>query len=124
MAYGKETIRKAGEMLRRMDDAYSVNIAKLYRDAGPTVKFGSYMIGGAHPSFRKAVPLIKDGAGQMEQMFGTAMQYAVPAANAVPKYVLPAAGVTLAGKGLFDVGVMLGQAAAANQQTEGTITPS
>ena len=123
MAYGKETIRKAGEMLRRMDDAYSVNIAKLYRDAGPTVKFGSYMIGGAHPSFRKAVPLIKDGAGQMEQMLGTAMQYAVPAANAVPKYVLPAAGVTLAGKGLFDVGVMLGQAAA-NQQTEGTITPS
>ena len=124
MAYGKETMRKAGEMIRRMDDSYSAHSAGMYDKANPAVRTAAYMVGGAHPSFRKAEPDYRDGAGQMEQMLGTAMQYAVPAANAVPKYVLPAAGVTLAGKGLFDMGVMLGQAAAANQQTAGTITPS
>ena len=44
----------------------------------------------------------------MQQLGRTAMEYAVPAANAVPKYVLPAAGVTLAGRALMDATALLG----------------
>ena len=115
--------RAAGEQLRKADRAYSAKIAGMYDDANPGVRTAAYLVGGAHPSFDKFEPEYRDDAPRMERAIGTAMQYAVPAANAVPKYVLPAAGVTLAGKALFDMGVMIGESVAANQQTTGTISP-
>ena len=112
MAYGMDKLRKAGVALQSMDDAYSAKIAQLYEGSNPAVQAGAYMIGGAHPSLRKAEP---EGAeGPVKAM----LEYGIPAVNAVPKYVLPAAGVTLAGKGLIDMANVIGQ------QTSTTLEPN
>ncbi len=103
--------------IRHIDDAYSAKIANMYAGQHPMVQAGAYMAGGAHPSFRKAEPDYKDGASKLEQAIGNASVYAIPAMNAVPKYVLPAAGVTLAGKALIDLANQLGQ------QTQSAIMP-
>ena len=90
-------LRKAGEGLRKMDDAYSGKIASMYQGANPAVQAAAYMVGGAHPSLRKAEP---EGATGIAK---AAMEYGIPAANAVPKYILPVTGAGLALKGLSDV---------------------
>ena len=114
-------LRMAGEKLRDLDDKYSNKIAEMYEGANPAVQAGAYLIGGAHPSFRKAEPDYRDGASKLEQAIGNASVYAIPAMNAVPKYVLPTVGVGLAAKGLFDVGRAAGEAL--SQQTDGAVTP-
>ena len=121
MAYGRDTamrgLRSAGEAIRSMDDVYSAKIAELYKDANPAVQAAAYMGGGAHPSLRKAQPEVGEGAGRGERALASALEYAIPAANAVPKYVLPAAGVTAAGHGLMEIA----NALQSNQQTPGTL---
>jgi len=111
MAYGMQQLRKAGEALRNMDDAYSAKIAQMYPDtnAGAAVA----MFGGGIPSTRRTETI-----GAQPGTIDTVMSYALPAINAVPKYVLPAAGVTLAGKGLIDMAAVIGQ------QTFSTIEPN
>ena len=118
--------RKAGEVLtglfekaRGVDDAYSARIGKMYDGSNPVITAAAYTVGGAHPSLRKAEPDYRDGASKLEQAVGNASVYAIPAANAVPKYVLPAAGVTLAGKGLMDLATAFG--GPADQQQPGQI---
>jgi hypothetical protein len=100
-----------------MDDAYSAKIAGLYKDANPAVQAAAYMGGGAHPSLRKAQPEVGEGAGRGERALASVLEYAIPAANAVPKYVLPAAGVTAAGHGLMEIA----NALQGNQQTADTL---
>lgn len=87
----------------------------MYKDAGDGVYTAAALVGGASPSFRKFDAGVAEDAGRMERVLGNAMTYGVPIANAVPKYVLPATGVTLAGKALVDIASGLGQ------QTEGTL---
>ena len=118
--------RKAGDFLtgllekaRGVDDAYSARIGKMYEGSNPVITAAAYTVGGAHPSLRKAEPDYRDGASKLEQAVGNAAVYAIPAANAVPKYVLPAAGVTLAGKGLIDLATSFG--GPADQQQPGQI---
>ena len=113
-----QQLRKAGEALRGMDDAYSAKIAQMYEGSNPAVQAAAYMVGGAHPSLRKAQPEIKDHQKEADKIMGRIAEYAIPAINAVPKYVLPAAGVTLAGKGLIDMAGMIGQ------QTSSTLEPN
>lgn len=110
-------LRKAGHGLRSFDDAYSAKIANMYQGSSPAVQAASYMVGGAHPSLRKAEPDYRDGASKLEQAIGSASIYAIPAMNAVPKYVLPAAGVTMAGAALIEL------AGAIGQQTKSTVMP-
>ena len=86
-------------------------------EGNPAAQGISVYVGGAHPSFRKAEPDYRDGASKFEQALGNAAVYAIPAVNAVPKYVLPAAGVTLAGKALIDLANQIGQ------QTQSTVMP-
>ena len=108
-----------GRNIRNFDDAYSQEIAQMYEGANPVVRAASYMVGGAHPSFRKGD--LSKGMGpetRREQMLRNAMEYGVPAMNAVPKYVVPVAGVTLAGRGLIDL-----TNAFTNQQTPNTVMP-
>ena len=93
----KEGLRMAGTKLVEFDDAYSGMIRDLYKDAPAGLKTAGYMVGGGHPSFRKAEPEGAEGAMK------AVMEYGVPAVNAVPKYVLPALGVGLAAKGVADV---------------------
>ena len=136
MSYGRESIanglRKAGQAIRNFDDAYSQKIHDMYdgismraynegrqpsTTEGITEALG-LVFGGSQPSLRRADVTPTDAdAGPMKQAAATALSYGIPVANAVPKYVLPAAGVTLAGKGLIDI------AAAIGQQTTTTLEP-
>ena len=61
MAYGRETLRKAGEAIRRLDDAYSGKIQNFYEDRFEKSKqtpvdavkaATGLMLGGAVPSTR------------------------------------------------------------------------
>lgn len=108
-----QRIRKAGKYLLenavKIDDAYSDKIANMYAETNPVVQAAAYLVGGASPSLRKAQPQRDIGPETRGQMLGRqAMEYAVPAANAVPKYVLPAAGITLAGQALVEATALLG----------------
>ena len=111
-------LRKAGQGIRSFDDAYSAKIANMYEGSSPAVQAASYMVGGAHPSLRKGEIDRVYGPETMPQRVGReVMEYAIPAANAVPKYLLPAGGVTLAGKALIDLAGQIGQ------QTASTVMP-
>ena len=101
--------------IRAFDDAYSAKIAGMYSNANPAVQAASYMVGGAHPSFRKGQVEVKPDAGRREKAMAEAINYALPIANAVPKYVIPAAGITAAGMGLLEL------TDAMNQQTDGNL---
>ena len=102
----REQLRKAGNKLRAMDDAYTTKINAMYKDANPVVQAAGAMIGGGHPSLRKG-----DGSDIENKYARAAYEYGMPAVAAVPKYVLPAAGVTLAGKGLLDLSAQFGNGA-------------
>ena len=106
----RERLRQAGEALRSMDDAYSARIAQMY----PDTKEGAIaaMLGGGIPSFRRT-EMISSDPGTIDNV----MSYALPVINAVPKYVLPAVGVTLAGQALMDLSDRF------SQQTSGTLAP-
>ena len=87
-------------------------------EGNPAAQGISVYVGGAHPSFRKAETDRVYGPETMPQRLRRkAVEYGVPAVNAVPKYVLPAAGVTLAGKALIDLANQIGQ------QTQSTVMP-
>lgn len=120
--------RKAGEFLSRLlerargvDDAYTARINKMYEGSNPAVRTAAVIAGGGHPSLRKGEVehLVYGPETKMQRGARNAMEYALPAANAVPKYVLPAAGVTLAGKGLIDLAASFG--GPADQQEPGQI---
>jgi len=112
---------RMGRGLRGLDDAYSAQIASMYEGANPAVQAAAYMVGGAHPSLRKGI--VQDRPigpeTQMQQISRNAIEYGLPVVNAVPKYVLPAAGITAAGMGLIEVA----QALSPDQQSSGTLMP-
>lgn len=101
--------------IRSFDDAYSAKIAGMYSNANPAVQAAAYMVGGAHPSLRKGQVEVKPGAGERERVMAEAINYALPIANAIPKYVIPGAGITAAGQGLLALTDSM------NQQTEGNL---
>ena len=111
MNYGRETVgnalRKAGQALTNFDEAYSDKIADMYlkNDEDNQLKGLAAMFGGGTPINYQASEGNKDFANKAK------------VTSAVSKYVLPAAGVTLAGKGLMDI------AGAISQQTSGTLEP-
>ncbi len=99
-------LRKAGQALRSIDDDYSRRINAMYKDAHPAVQVAGAMVGGGHPSLRKG-----DGSDIKNATARAVYEYGMPAVAAVPKYVLPAAGVTLAGKALYDLTIGFGSPA-------------
>jgi hypothetical protein len=115
--------RKAGQSIDNFDKAYA---AKFERDAkGPIDGIGMY---------GRAVPLsesysaigmseyeAKGGEGPRtrgEQRAGRAVGTGVFAANLASRYLLPAGGLTLAGKGLYDLIGQFGSVADQPQPTE------
>ena len=108
-----------GRNVRNFDDAVSQKFAQMYEGGNPAVRAAGYLIGGAHPSFRKAeLSMVEGSETRNQQMLRTAMEYGVPAMNAVPKYVAPVAGVTAAGMGLIEL-----TNAFTDQQTPTTVMP-
>jgi hypothetical protein len=107
----KDAASKMGTDLRSLDEAYSDKISQMYEGKGPIAQTIGYTVGGATPSFSR---LEVDGP---DGVLKSAVQYGVPAANAVSKYVLPGVGVTLAGQALMDAA----RALQGGQQTEATL---
>jgi len=115
-----EVRRKAGDILdsiinklREFDDSYTTRINRMYEGSNPAVQAAAVIAGGGHPSLRKGEI---DGPGGAVQ---TAMEYALPVANAFPKYAIPAAGVALAGRGVMDIAAGFG--GPADQQESGQL---
>ena len=96
---GKGVLEALLGRVRDFDEGYSEKIAAMYQDKGAVTPVATALLGGI-PSFKKA-DMVPDTA--FDRVIAPAAQYVLPAVNAVPKYVLPAAGVTLAGKGLIDM---------------------
>ena len=98
----REQLRKAGNKLREMDDAYSGKIVDMYM--GSKEKPREYTdnpvlgtVAGMGAIFGGGTPL-KDG--------GVAAY-----TSAAAKYAAPIGGVTLAGKGLLDLSAQFGNGA-------------
>ena len=120
--------RKAGDFFtellqkaREFDDAYTARINDLYEGSNPVVRIAAILAGGGHPSLRKGEleHLVFGDETRVQRLARNAVEYALPVASAVPKYVLPAAGITLAGKGLMDLATAFG--GPADQQQSGQI---
>lgn len=97
-------LRKAGQALADMDRAYANKVAShIDPQKQPLAEMGS------------AVPLADVFGGtadsQAEKVMLGAMNTGVMAANVASRYALPAGGITLAGKGLYDLTTQFGSSA-------------
>ena len=101
-----EQLRKAGRALGDMDKAYTDAVRKVpaFNNPGYGVPLNEMFI---HPN---------QGEGWKERRIVDAMAAGVLTANVASRYALPTGGLTLAGKGLYDLTVGL-------QQTDATIMP-
>ncbi len=123
--------RKAGDMINRVidslrgiDDDYTTRINDMYKGSGPIMESFGAMVGGGHPALRKGV-VEQDIYGperRITQGARQALEYALPIASTVPKYVIPAAGVALAGRGVSDIVDSFG--GPADQQQPGELSLS
>ena len=96
-------IRFAGQKLKEFDTAYADRVSK---DIGPVHETPIRQLLAAEPVAGLGV----DGADTLlKKAIGAAAVTGVAATNIGYRYGLPAAGVTLAGKGLYDLSVQLGQ---------------
>lgn len=93
-----ENLGRLGRGIQEMDKAYSQRIGDMYAKSSGPVKAFAYTLGGASPSFIREK--YDPSYTRTENMI---TQYVLPVTNAVPKYVLPTVGVTLAGKALMDL---------------------
>jgi hypothetical protein len=128
---GSEVKRKAGDMINRVidglrgiDDDYTTRINDMYKGSGPIMRSFGAVLGGGHPSLRKGT-VEQDIYGperRITQGTRQALEYALPAISAVPKYVIPAAGVALAGRGVSDIVDSFG--GPADQQQPGELSLS
>ena len=99
--FAKGQVEELGRDIRKFDDAYAAKVGDLTDN--PFVKMTS------------GFPVTYAPAGTMQEK---AVGYGILGANAAARYALPAGGVTLAGKGLYDLTQMM-----MGQQTSGTIDP-
>ena len=100
-----QQLRKAGDFIKDLDTKYATRVEK--------------DMGGAHKSPLKVMlggsPMASigydDAQTVKEHAMGIALTAGVGATNAGYRYGLPAAGLTLAGKGLYDLTAQFGNAA-------------
>lgn len=111
MAYGREQLRKAGEALANLDRRYADAIMDRYADPNDP-----------NPDLIKGLIGMYAGGMPISLGYTPSPGNAGPVRNAqissaIARYAMPAAGVTLAGKGLYDIALAL------SQQTDGTVSP-
>jgi len=98
-------LRKAGQKLKAFDDAYAERVAQ---DIGSVDKYPMRHLLGASPIFEN--PQLQADT-LAERLLGYGMIAGTTATNIGYRYGLPAAGVTLAGKGLYDMTAAFGNEA-------------
>ena len=99
-------IRKAGKFLLDKDAQYA---ARAERDMGGAHKAGIGGMLGAVPL--REIPQDMSQMNLKEKAAASAVTAGVAATNVGYRYGLPAAGVTLAGKGLYDLTTQFGNEA-------------
>ena len=105
MAYGMQQLRKAGKALQGFDTAYADRVRKGM--GGEKDSPMKVMLGGQPLS-----SIRYEGAESLtDHLQGSAFVAGVGATNVGYRYGLPAAGLTLAGKGLLDLTAQFGNAA-------------
>ena len=117
----RQFLRKAGERLRQFDDAYTDKIDERLgdvaeyltkgRDLSPAETMGMV---GAYSVTRPVTRKYSEEGNEVPNV----VAYGIPAISAGVKYGLPAAGIGLGAKGIYDVTQML------TQQTDGTLQPN
>ena len=104
----RNIFRRAGDKLREMDEAYAGKVDRFIsgepaNDKGP-IGVAREVIGfvaGATPGKTKIE--FDDNDPEWLKKHGKHAEWAVPAAGLGIRYGIPAAGVTLAGKGIMDL---------------------
>ena len=124
MAYGREQLRKAGKALQNFDTGYADKIEKGVLDNMENMPGPRGVLEGFR-GMTSAVPLDKIFVDQgaenaQERALSIAMNTGVFAANVGSRYLLPAGGMTLAGKGLYDLTTQFG--GIADQQEPGQLS--
>ena len=119
-------LRKAGDAIAGLDERYAARVRKDSPYLPATQLLGGQALGipVASPGKEIAMDMAKEvkgpaspGAIKRHQAAELALGAGIVATNAAYRYGLPAAGITLAGKGLIDTASML------DQQTSGTLDP-
>jgi len=113
MAYGREQLRKAGNFLGDLDAKYTNQVRKVQALNNP--------MSGVPLNELNKYP--NEGVGWKERRLVDAMTAGVAVSNVASRYALPAGGVTLAGKGLYDLTMGFQQQAEEDQQTNATLMP-
>ena len=98
-------LRMAGQKIKAFDDAYADRVA---RDIVSVHEYPLRHLLGASPIIEDP-QLVADTL--MEKLLGYGMIAGTTATNIGYRYGLPAAGVTLAGKGLYDMTAAFGNGA-------------
>lgn len=123
MNYGRETVgnflRKAGDSIRDFDLAYGKRVSDVINgsEEQPGAVRNFISLAAGWPA--RISPLIREPGDEnlprTAVMAMRAAQVGLPAVGATVRYGLPAAGVTAAGVGLYDLTQSM------SQQTQGTI---
>jgi len=97
-----QRLRKAGEALAQFDERYANRAAK---DMGGITEHPVRVMLGGTPLNQMSV---ERADSQIENVLAHAALAGAGASNVAYRYGLPAAGVTLAGKGLYDLATEYG----------------
>jgi hypothetical protein len=113
-----QSLRKAGQQIGDLDAKYAQAVDDRFGLSAPGAGMAKNMVGltSAAPIRDVFAPGQADTAAEKAILMG--MDAGVLATNVAARYALPAAGVTLAGKGLYDLTQLM-----MDQQTSGTIEP-
>lgn len=108
-----DLLSKGGKKFREFDDAYAAAVRDRLMIPEGDPRASSPMgiarnmagaFGGAPVTHGPAAVVLKDGTERMPQgVLENVVSYGIPATGAAVRYALPAAGVSLAGRGLMDL---------------------
>ena len=114
-----DNLRKAGQKINNFDKMYSDAVKQRVYGDDPSGKRGIIgdALGGRWGDVEVDDEILKSMPNYV-QAGARAYQYGVPAVGYTARYIAPAAGVTLAGKGLIDIANSFGGPADEPQPNE------